>query len=152
MNSWTNSKEHDDSLNWMFDGDQWKAAFKMNRGIFEPTVMFFGMCNSPVTFQAMMDDIFGDMINDGIVIIYMDDIFLFAPDKKTLTENTKNVLTHLQDNDLFLKLTKCKFNQTKVEYLGLVIEEGRISMDPGKLKEIRDWSTPTTVKQTRGYL
>ena len=100
--------------------------------------MFFGMCNSPVTFQAMMDDIFGDMINDSIVIIYMDDIFLFAPDEKTLTENTKKVLTHLRDNDLFLKPTKCKPNQTKVEYLGLVIEEGRISMDPGKLKGIRD--------------
>ena len=73
------------------DGDQWKVAFKMNRGLFEPTVMFFGMCNSPVT---LMDDIFRDMINDCIVIIYMDDIFLFAPEEKTLTENTK-VLTHL---------------------------------------------------------
>ena len=77
------------------DGDQWKVDFKTNRGLFEPTVMFFGMCNSPATFQAMMDSIFGDMINDCIVIIYMDDIFLFAPDKKTLTENTKKVLTHL---------------------------------------------------------
>ena len=124
----------------------------MNRGLFEPTVMFFGMCNSPVTFQAMMDNIFGDMINDCIVIICMDDIFLFAPDEKTLTENTKKVLTCLQDNDIFLKPTKCEFNQTKVEYLGLVIEEGRISMDPGKLKGIRDWPTPTTVKQTRGFL
>ena len=124
----------------------------MNRGLFEPTVMFFGMCNSSVTFQAMMDDIFRDMINDCIVIIYMDDIFFFAPDEKTFRENTKKVLTHLRDNDLFLKPTKCKFNQTKVEYLGLVIEEGRISMDPGKLKGIRDWPTPTTVKQTRGFL
>ena len=119
----------------------------MNRGLFEPTVMFFGMCNSPATFQAMMDNIFGDMINDCIVIIYMDDIFLFAPDKKTLTENTKKVLTSLRDNDLFLKLTNCEFNQTKVEYLGLVIEEGRISMDPGNLKGIRDWPTPTTVNE-----
>ena len=67
----------------------------MNIGLFEPTVMFFGMCNSPETFKAMMDDIFRDMINDCIVIIYMDDIFLFAPDKKTLTENTKKVLTCL---------------------------------------------------------
>ena len=82
----------------------------------------------------------------------MDDIFLFAPDENALTENTKKVLTCLQDNDLFLKPTKCEFNQTKVEYLGLVIEEGRISMDPGKLKGIRDWLTPTTVKQTQGFL
>ena len=57
------------------EGDEWKAAFKTNRGLYEPTVMFFGMCNSPATFQAMMDDIFEDLIEEGIVIIYMDDIF-----------------------------------------------------------------------------
>jgi hypothetical protein len=47
------------------DGDQWKVAFKSSRGLFEPTVMFFGMCNSPATFQAMMDDIFKDMTSEG---------------------------------------------------------------------------------------
>ena len=134
------------------DGDQWKAAFKTNRGLFEPTVMFFGLCNSPATFQAMMDDIFGDMINECIIIVYMDDIFLFAPDEITLTKNTKRVLARLQENDLFLKPTKCEFNKNKVEYLGMIIEEGKISMDPGKLKGIRDWPPPTTVKQTRGFL
>ena len=102
------------------DGDQWKAAFKMNKGLFEPTVMFFGMCNSPATFQSMMDSIFADMIDGSIVIIYMDDIFIFAPDEITLTENTKKVLARLQENDLFLKPTKCEFNKTKVEYLGMV--------------------------------
>ena len=134
------------------DGDQWKAAFKTNKGLFEPTVMFFGMCNSPATFQSMMDAIFSDMIDGSIVIIYMDDIFIFAPDELTLTENTKRVLTRLRENDLFLKPAKCEFNKTKVEYLGMVIEEGKISMDTGKLKGIRDWPTPTTVKQVRGFL
>src|SRR6202044_2515306 len=134
------------------DGDQWKAAFKTNKGLFEPTVMFFGMCNSPATFQSMMDAIFADMIDDNIVIIYMDDIFIFAPDEITLTENTRRVLTRLRDNDLFLKPTKCEFNKTKVEYLGMVIEEGKISMDSGKLKGIQDWPTPTTVKQVRAFL
>ena len=114
--------------------------------------MFFGMCNSPATFQAMMDNIFSDMIDECIVIIYMDDIFIFAPDELTLMENTKRVLARLRDNDLFLKPTKCEFNKTKIEYLGLVIEEGKISMDSGKLKGIQDWPTPTTVKQTRGFL
>jgi hypothetical protein len=134
------------------DGDQWKAAFKTNKGLFEPTVMFFGMCNSPATFQSMMDTIFADMIDECIVIIYMDDIFIFAPDEPTLTKNTKRVLARLQENDLFLKPTKCEFNKTRVEYLGMVIQEGKISMDPGKLKGIRDWPTPTTVKQVRGFL
>jgi reverse transcriptase-like protein/integrase-like protein/chromodomain-containing protein/p58 integrase-like protein len=134
------------------DGDQWKAAFKTNRGLFEPTVMFFGLCNSPATFQALMDDIFGDMIGEHIIIVYMDDIFLFAPDEITLAENTKKVLARLQKNDLFLKPTKCEFNKTKVEYLGMIIEEGKISMDPGKLRGIRDWPPPTTLKQVRGFL
>ena len=56
----------------------WKAAFKTNRGLYKLTVMFFGMCNSPATFQAMMDNIFEDLIEEGIVIIYMDDMFLSA--------------------------------------------------------------------------
>ena len=82
----------------------------------------------------------------------MDDIFLFAPDKATLTKNTKKVLQRLKDNDLFLKPTKCEFYKTKVEYLGMIIEEGKISMDPGKLQGIQDWPAPKTVKQTRGFL
>ena len=64
--------------------DQWKAAFKTNRGLFEPTVMFFGMCNSPATFQAMMDSIFSDMIEGCIVIVYMDDILIFAKTQEEL--------------------------------------------------------------------
>ena len=67
----------------------------------------------------------------------MDDIFIFAPDEETLVENTKKVLARLKENDLFLKPAKCEFNKTKVEYLGMVIEEGKISMDQGKLKGIQ---------------
>jgi Reverse transcriptase (RNA-dependent DNA polymerase) len=65
-------------------GDEWKAAFKTNKGLFEPTVMFFGMCNSPATFQAMMDDIFMMMIDNRLVIVYMDDILIFADTKEEL--------------------------------------------------------------------
>ena len=74
----------------------------------------------------------------------MDNIFIFAPDEATLMINTKWVLQQLQDNDLFrvLKPLKCEFNKLKVEYLGMVIEEGKISMDPGKLRGIRDWPAP----------
>ena len=143
----------------MYDGGITTFRFEMGingkrllKGLFEPTVMFFGMCNSPATFQSMMDTIFNDMIDESIVIIYMDDIFLFAPDETTLTENTKRVLARLQENDLFLKPEKCEFNKSKVEYLGMIIEEGRISMDPGKLNGIRDWPAPTMVKQVRGFL
>ena len=79
----------------LHDGDQWKAAFKTNQGLFEPTVMFFGLYNSPATFQVKMDNIFSDMIDECIIIVYMDDILLFAPDEATLTTNMKRVLERL---------------------------------------------------------
>jgi hypothetical protein len=62
------------------------------------------------------------------------------------------VLAQLRENDLFLKPAKCEFNKAKVEYLGMVIEGGKMSMDSGKLRGISDWPTPTTVKQVRGFL
>ena len=74
---------------------------------------------------------------------------------KTLAEleaNTKKVLQRLRENDLFLKPGKCEFCKTKIEQLGMIIEEGKISMDPGKLKGISEWPSPSTVKQVRGLL
>ena len=133
-------------------GDKWKAAFKMNKGLFKPTVMFFGMCNSPSTFQAMMDNIFITMIKGKLVIVYMDNILIFAGTKEELTWITRMVLEKLWENNLFLKAKKCKLYKTKIEYLGMIIEEGRISMDPVKLGGIRDWPTPTRVKQVRSFL
>jgi Reverse transcriptase (RNA-dependent DNA polymerase) len=71
--------------------DKWKAAFKTNQGLFEPMVMFFGMCNSLATFQAMMDSIFSDMIEQQKVIVYMDNILIFAENQKELQNRTKLV-------------------------------------------------------------
>jgi hypothetical protein len=62
------------------EGDKWKAVFITNRGLYKPLVMFFGLSNSPATFQHMMDDIFVDMIHGNLVIIYMDDILVFSKD------------------------------------------------------------------------
>ena len=109
------------------------------------------MCNSPATFQAMMDSIFSDMIEGCIVIVYMDDILIFTKTQE-LKRYTKMVLQRLQENNLYLKLKKCKFNKTTMEYLGLIIKEGQLSMDPVKLKGISEWPVPTTVKQVRSFL
>ena len=114
--------------------------------------MFFGMCNSPATFQAMMDDIFWDMKAKGWIMIYMDDIFIFTKELQRNIKYTKQTLQWLQDNDLYLKPDKCTFWTTKVEYLGLIIQENLISMDPVKLNGIKDWPTPTTVEQVRSFL
>jgi Reverse transcriptase (RNA-dependent DNA polymerase) len=114
--------------------------------------MFFGMCNSLATFQAMMDSIFSDMIEGRKVIVYMDDILIFAENQEELQERTKQVLQRLREHDLFLKPKKCKFNKSTMEYLGLIIQEGKLSMDLVKLSRIRDWPTPTLVKQVQGFI
>ena len=87
-------------LRWGFnnvrikDGHQWKAAFKVKGGLYEPTVMFFGLTNSPATFQTMMDAVFRDMINKGECMIYMDDIIIWKG--KTLLEHYQIVRKVLQ--------------------------------------------------------
>ena len=73
------------------EGDEWKAAFITNKGLFKLTVMFFGLHNSPATFQAMVDNYFRDMIDEGWIAIYMDDILIHAETKKDLEERTKRV-------------------------------------------------------------
>ena len=134
------------------DGDQWKAAFKCSRGLFEPTVMFFGLCNSPATFQAMMNDLFSDMIEEGWLVIYMDDMLLFSKDIETHRERTRRVLQRLRENDLYLKPEKCLFDVDEVEFLGLIIKLDTLAIDSVKLQEIRDWPTPTSVKGVQSFI
>ena len=135
---------------WIKDGDQWKAAFKTSRGLFKPTVMFFGMCNSPVTFQKMMDEIFADQIREGHLIIYMD-MFIHTSDLLTNIACTKKALEWLQENDLYAKPKKCVFWKKKVNYLEIIIEEEKIAMDPMKLRGIKDWPAPITVKELQQF-
>jgi Reverse transcriptase (RNA-dependent DNA polymerase) len=96
----------------------------------------------------MMDDIFMTMIDNQLVIVYMDDILIFTNMKEELERITKLVLEKLREHNLFLKAKKCKFCQTRIEYLGMIIEEGKISIDAVKLGGIRDWPVPTMLKQT----
>jgi Reverse transcriptase (RNA-dependent DNA polymerase) len=129
------------------DSNQWKGAFKTNRGLFEPTVMFFGLCNSPATFQAMMNDIFQDMIDKGWIVIYMDDILIFSKDLGEHQERTRRVLQRLQEHDLYLKAEKCRFDTQEVEFLGMIVRPNQLTMDPTKLAGIKDWPTQPTLKQ-----
>ena len=119
-------------------GDEHKAAFVTNRGLFEPTVMFFGMTNSPATFQNMMNDIFADLIAEGKVTIYLDDILIYSQELSEHRKVVHEVLRRLRDNDLFLKLEKCEFEQSETEYLGVIIAENQIRMDPVKVKAVAE--------------
>ena len=137
---------------WLKEGDEWKAAFITKFGLFEPTVMFFGLCNSQATFQTMMNEIFQDMIHERWIIIYMDDIFIFTKTIKENVECIKRVLQRLADNDLYLKPEKCIFWMKEVEYLGMIISENQLQMDPVKLWGIAEWPAPTNVKNVRSFL
>jgi Reverse transcriptase (RNA-dependent DNA polymerase) len=135
---------------WIKEGDEWKATFKTNQGLFEPTVMFFGLCNSPATFQAMMNEIFKDMINEGWVVIYMDDILIFTKKLMDHQERTRCILEWLREHDLYLKPEKCKFDVQEVEFLGLIVWPNHL--DPMKLAGIKDWPALTTVKGVQSFL
>jgi Reverse transcriptase (RNA-dependent DNA polymerase) len=88
------------------------------------------------------------MIDNRLVIVYMDNILIFADTKEELERITKLVLEKLREHNLFLEAKKCEFCQTRIEYLGMIIKEGKISMDAVKLGVIRDWPVPTMLKQT----
>jgi hypothetical protein len=131
---------------------RWKAAFNTPFGLYEPTVMFFGLCNSPATFQRMMNHILWEEISEGWCKVYMDDILITADDLETLRKRTKQVLQILKTHDLYLKPEKCDFEKQQVDYLGFIIKPGEIAMDPSKLSGISDWPSPKTVKQVRSFL
>jgi len=114
-------------------------VFKTNKGLFEPLVMFFGLCNPPATFQNMMNDIFLMETNEGWILIYINDILIFSKEKEDLQKLTLQVLKKLQDNDLFVNLDKCTFKAKEVDYLGMIVSKNQIKMDPAKLEGIRDW-------------
>ena len=139
------------------EGDQHKAAFKTKYGLYEPNVMFFGLTNSPAMFQAMMDHILQPWadkwaLEDVKGSWYMDDVLVASRNKKKHQQATHELLEILAANDLFLKPEKCVWEQPRVDYLGLILEEGVTRMDPAKIAGIANWPTPTTVKQVRSFL
>uniref|UniRef100_A0A0W0GFR5 Pro-pol protein n=1 Tax=Moniliophthora roreri TaxID=221103 RepID=A0A0W0GFR5_MONRR len=111
--------------------------------------MFFGLTNSPATFQAFMNDILKDFIDKGWCVVYMDNILIFSDDRQTHQLRT---LERLQEHDLYLKPEKCEFDVVKMLFLGLVITPRHVQMDPTKLAGIKDWEPPTTVKGVRSFL
>ena len=135
------------------DGDEWKAAFWTNRGLFEPLVMFFGLTNSPATFQMMMNDIFRELIDEGVVVIYMDDILIFGGQTKEEHHAiVVRVLDILCRHRLYLKAEKCTFGQPMVEYLSLILLEGCVEMDPVKVAGVRDWLTLRNITKVQSFV
>ena len=101
------------NLQWSYnnvcikEGDEWKVAFTTYVRSFEPVVMFFGMTNSPATFQGMMNKIMRDLINEEKVVVFVDDVLVDTDDKKGHDEIVAEVLKRLEENDLYVKPEKC---------------------------------------------
>src|ERR1700759_172817 len=113
--------------------------------------MFFGLTDSPATFQTMMNEIFEDMISEGVVAVYIDDILIYTKDLEQHRDVTRRVLERLREHKLYLKEEKCEFCRTKVEYLGMIISENTVKMDPTKVSGVRDWPTPKNVTEVQSF-
>jgi len=127
------------------EGDEWKAAFTTHVGSFEPVVMFFGMTNSPATFQAIMNEILRDMINEGKVAAFVDDVLVGTETKERHNEVVEEVLRRLEENDLYIKPEKCMWKVQKVPFLGVVIGEGKVEMEEDKVEGVLKWPTPQCI-------
>jgi hypothetical protein len=141
--------------------DQHKAAFITNQGLFEPMVMFFGLTNSPATFQTMMDTIFREQIMRGTLTVYMDNKAVHTKRKPDESEErhlahhrelVREMLTILCKHNLYLNIKKCQFEQTEVNYLGVRIGGKRISMEEAKVEKVKGWKPPRNATEVRRFL
>ena len=133
-------------------GDKWKAVFTMPEGSFEPTVMFFGLMNSPATFQAMMNKLLRDLINTGKVAVFINDVIVGTETEEGHDELVAEVVKRLEENDLYVKLEKCKWKVREIEFLGVVIGLEGIKMEEEKVKGVLEWPTPKCVKDVQKFL
>ena len=119
---------------------------------FEPMVMFFGMINSPATFQAMMNEILRDMINKGKVAAFVDDVLVGTETEKGHNEIVEEMLKKLEENDLYIKPEKCVWKVRKIRFLGVVIGPNGIEMEKEKMNGVLSWPEPKNIKDVRKFL
>jgi hypothetical protein len=128
-----------------------KTAFSTRYGLYEFTVMSFGLTNAPAYFMNLMNKVFMEYL-DRFVVVFIDDILIYSKSESDHEEHLRLVLQKLRDNQLYAKYSKCEFLIGEVPFLGHVISNGGISVDPAKVKEIMVWSIPTTVTEIRSFL
>jgi hypothetical protein len=128
-----------------------KTHFSTRYGLYEFTVMSFGLTNAPAYFMNLMNKVFMEYL-DRFVVVFIDDIIIYSKSDRDHEEHLRLVLQKLRDNQLYAKFSKCEFWIDKVPFLGHIICNGGISVDPAKVKEIMAWSIPTTVTEIRSLL
>jgi len=114
--------------------------------------MFFGMINSPATFQGIMNEILRDIINKRKVVAFMDDMLVGTDMEEGYDEIVEEMLRRLEENNLYIKLEKCAWKVQKVNFLGVVMGQGRIKMEEEKVVGVLNWLASKTVRDVRKFL
>ena len=133
------------------EGDIPKTAFTTRYGLYEYTVMSFGLTNAPAFFMHMMNKVFMDFL-DKFVVVFIDDILIYSKSKDEHKEHLREVLQRLHDHQIYAKFSKCEFWLQQVGFLGHVLLAEGISVDPSKVNDVLDCSAPTTVSEIRSSL
>ncbi|KAI2661374.1 Transposon Tf2-6 polyprotein [Labeo rohita] len=133
------------------EGDEWKTAFNTPRGHFEYLVMPFGLSNAPAVFQALVNDVLKDMI-DQFIYVYLDDILIFSHSLQEHVQHVRRVLQRLLENGLYVKAEKCIFHVWSVPFLGYVVSSEGVRMDPDKVQGVVHWPTPDSRKALQRFL
>ena len=128
-----------------------KIAFRTRYGHYEFLVMPFGLTNAPTAFMDLMNRVFHKYI-DRFVIVFIDDILIFSKSMEEHEEHLRIVFQILREKKLYAKFKKCEFLLDQVVFLGHVISEARISIDPSKVEAMVDWTRPTNVNEIRSFL
>jgi len=145
-------------LQWRFnnirikEGDEWKGTFTTYVGSFKPTVMFFGMMNLPATFQAMINEILRDMINEEKVAAFVNNVLVGTETEEGYDKIVEEVLKRLKENDLYIKPEKCVWKVRKIGFLGVVIGPNGIEMEKEKVDGVLSWLEPKNMKDVRKFL
>jgi len=132
--------------------DEWKVAFTTHIRAYKPTVMYFGLTNSPATFQAMINNLFQDLINKGDTATFINDILVATDTEEGHDKLVEEVLKRLEENDLFVKPEKCKWKVREVEFLGVVIGPKEVEMQKEKVEGVLSWPAPRNVKEVQKFL
>ena len=128
-----------------------KTAFRTRYGHYEFVVMPFGLTNAPAAFMKMMNGIFREFL-DEFVIIFIDDILVYSKTKEDHEKHLRLVLGRLREQKLFAKLSKCSFWQRSIGFLGHVVSNEGVSVDPEKIECIKNWPQPKTATEVRSFL
>ena len=132
--------------------NEWKTAFATPEGSFEPMVMFFGLTNSPAMFQTMMNKLLRDLINTEKVAAFINDVIVRMETEERHDKIVVEVIRRLKENNLYVKLEKCKWKVRKVGFLGVVIGPEGIKIEREKVKGVLEWLTSKCVNDVQKFL